>query len=325
VTPAERAALVLAGDARAVARLMRDLDDGLPGARETLRAIYPHTGQAFVIGLTGTPGAGKSTLVDELLVRLRARAQKVAVVAVDPTSPFTGGAVLGDRVRMQRHALDDGVFIRSLATRGQLGGLSHSTADAVTVLDAAGFPVILVETVGVGQDEVDVVRLADTTVVVTIPGLGDEVQALKAGILEIADVLVVNMSDREGADRTVKVLLTMLRLRADGPGQREIVQTTAMRGQGVDELLSAIEGHRDRQQASGAFAARRLAQAEARIRELLTAGLRRQAGEQIARLGGIAHLAGEVAERRRDPYSVAEEISGALQRAARPVDAKGSS
>jgi LAO/AO transport system kinase len=325
VTPAERAAPVLAGDARAVARLMRDLDDDLPGARQTLQALYPRTGQAFVIGLTGTPGAGKSTLVDELLVRLRARGQKVAVVAVDPTSPFTGGAVLGDRVRMQRHALDEGVFIRSLATRGQLGGLSRSTADAVTVLDAAGYPIILVETVGVGQDEVDVVRLADTTVVVTIPGLGDEVQALKAGILEIADVLVVNKADREGTDRTVKDLLTMLRLRAEGPGHREIVQTVAMSGQGVDELLAAIEGHRDRQQASGGFAQRRQDQAEARIREVLTAGLRRQAEAQIARVGGIAQLAAEVAARRRDPYSVAEEITGALQHAPEPVDAKGSS
>jgi LAO/AO transport system kinase len=320
VTAQERAAAVLAGESRAVALLLRDLDDDLPGAQEILRAIYPSSGHAFVVGVTGTPGAGKSTLVDELLIRLRAAGQRVAVVAVDPTSPFTGGAVLGDRVRMQRHALDDGVFIRSLATRGQLGGLSRSTADAVTVLDAAGYQTVLVETVGVGQDEVDVVRLADTTVVVTIPGLGDEVQALKAGILEIADVLVVNKADREGADRTVKDLLTMLRLRADGPGQREIVQTVAAHGQGVDELLAAIVGHRDRQQASGAFAQRRLAQAEAQVRAVLTARLRRQAEAEIARHGGITRLAEEVAARRRDPYSVAEEIGGALQRPPGPVD-----
>jgi LAO/AO transport system kinase len=314
------AAPVLAGETRAVARLLRDLDDDQPGAQETLRAIYPLTGRAFVIGVTGTPGAGKSTLVDELLVRLRARGGKVAVVAVDPTSPFTGGAVLGDRVRMQRHALDGGVFIRSLATRGQLGGLSRSTADAVSVLDAAGFETVLVETVGVGQDEVDVVRLADTTVVVTIPGLGDEVQALKAGILEIADVLVVNKADREGTDRTVRDLQTMLRLRAEGPGQHEIVQTVAVKGEGVDELLAAIERHRDRQQASGGFLERRRQHAQAQVRALLVERLRRRADGEIARLGGLERLAEEVAARRRDPYSVVDEISAALQPDGAPVD-----
>jgi LAO/AO transport system kinase len=217
---------------------------------------------------------------------------------------------LGDRIRMQQHALDPGVFIRSLATRGHLGGLSRSTGDAVAVLDAAGFPTIIVETVGVGQDEVDVARLADTTVVVTVPGLGDDVQAIKHGILEIADVLVVNKGDREGADRTVRDLHLMLGLRATGPRDLEIVQTVATRGEGIDELLAAIERHHTAQRASGAFAERRRTQAEAQLRAVIAENLRRASQKQIDRLGGIALLAGEVAERRRDPYSVAAEITG---------------
>jgi len=309
-SPADVAARVRAGDARTAARLMRDLDDEVPAALETLRVLFPSTGGAYVVGLTGTPGAGKSTVADELLVRLRKRGERVGVAAVDPSSPFTGGAILGDRIRMQRHALDPGVFIRSLATRGHLGGLSRSSADVVTVLDALGCAWVVLETVGVGQDEVDVMRVADTVVVVTVPGLGDEVQAIKAGILEIADVLVVNKSDREGADRTVRDLLTMLELRPAGAPEVEIVQTVAARGEGIDDLLAAIERHRQRQQASGGFEARRRAQAEARLRALVAWRLRRRADQEIARQGGIEALALEVAARRRDPYSVADEITG---------------
>src|SRR5438105_8861751 len=215
---------------------MRELDDLRPGAVGVLKQLYPHTGRAFVLGITGNPGAGKSTVVDALIARYRAAGKRVGVVAVDPTSPFSGGAILGDRIRMQRHATDDGVFIRSLATRGHMGGLSRSTADVVAVLDAMGFEVILVETVGVGQDEVDIVSQAHTAVVVTVPGLGDEIQAIKAGILEIADVLCVNKSDREGADRTVRDLIAMLELRPHEAAPVEIVRTVATTGQGVAEL-----------------------------------------------------------------------------------------
>src|SRR5213078_850477 len=241
---------VLAGDLQAAARLMRALDDGLPGAVEALRAIYPRTGRAFVLGITGTPGAGKSTLVDVLVARLRGEGQRVGVVAVDPSSPFSGGAILGDRIRMQRHALDPGVFIRSLATRGYLGGLSRSTFDVAHVLDAMGFQRVLIETVGVGQDEVDVMRAAHTTVVVTVPGLGDDIQAIKSGLLEIADVLVVNKADREGADRTERDLMHMLDLRTGDRKDVEIVRTIATRGNaegsGIRELADAIEKHRER-------------------------------------------------------------------------------
>jgi LAO/AO transport system kinase len=313
VSAADVARAVLAGDVRAAALLMRDLDDRVPGALEALRALYPSTGKAFIVGITGPPGAGKSTLVDELCARLRARGDRVGVVAVDPTSPFSGGAILGDRVRMQRHALDEGVFIRSMATRGQLGGLSRSTADMVAVLDALGCAVVFVETVGVGQDEIDVARLADTTVVVTVPGLGDEVQALKAGILEAADVLVVNKADREGADRTVKDLTTMLHLRPEDQGI-EIVETIAVRGEGVETLLEAILRHRERQRSGGLFEARRRAQAEAQVRAVLADRVRVAVEAEVARAGGLEHLAVEVAARRRDPYAVADEIAAAARK-----------
>ncbi len=241
---------VLAGDVRVAARLMRDIDDRTTAARAALKALHPHTGRAYIVGITGNPGAGKSTVVDALIAHYRAAGDKVGVVAVDPTSPFSGGAILGDRIRMQRHFTDDGVFIRSLATRGHLGGLSRSTFDVVAVLDAMGYQRILVETVGVGQDEVEVMKAAHTSVVVTVPGLGDDIQAIKAGILEIADVLVVNKADREGADRTERDLMHMLDLRAAGERKDvEIIRTIANRGlgngSGIAELAEAIERHRE--------------------------------------------------------------------------------
>ena len=241
---------VLAGDVRAAARLMRAVDDDHPRARQALDALFPHTGRARIVGLTGNPGSGKSTLVDGLIRGLRARGHTVGCVAVDPTSPFSGGAILGDRVRMQDHALDEGVFIRSVATRGTLGGVSRSTPAMIQILDAMGFDVILIETVGVGQAEVDVVKLADTSVVVAVPGLGDEIQATKAGLMEIADIFVINKADRDGHQRLHRELRTMLHLAPAPPDdwphwQPPILKTVATTGEGIDALIGALDQHHD--------------------------------------------------------------------------------
>jgi len=312
----ERSARVRAGDVRAGARLMRDLDDRLPSALDELRELYPYTGRAFVIGLTGNPGVGKSTVVDGLIASYRKRDLRVGVVAVDPTSPFTGGAILGDRIRMQQHALDPGVFIRSLATRGQLGGMSRSTFDVALVLDAMGYDIVLIETVGVGQDEIDVMRAAHTTVVITVPGLGDDIQAIKAGILEVADVLAVNKADREGADRAVRDLMHMLELRDAEGGRRdvEIVKTIAAwglrAGSGMDDLVGAIAAHRERT-ASGEEGSRRAeARAAAHLTELVKGILADRAERALAELGGLAEVARSVAERTLDPYTAATDIAG---------------
>jgi LAO/AO transport system kinase len=239
---------VVAGDVRTVARLIRDIDDGIPEVRETLKALYAHTGRAHIVGITGAPGVGKSTMVDQMVNRLRKKDKTVGVLAVDPTSPFTGGAILGDRIRMQRHSLDDGVFIRSLATRGHFGGLTQSTRSAIDVLDAMGKDYVIVETVGVGQDEVDVVKNADTTVILVIPGMGDDIQAIKAGILEIGDIFVINKADREGAEKTQGELTLMidmdLKKYEGGKWKPPILKSEAVFDKGVEELLEEIEKHK---------------------------------------------------------------------------------
>jgi LAO/AO transport system kinase len=243
----KRVEKILNGDIRTAARLIRDIDDGLDSARDTLKALYPHTGNAYVIGISGFPGVGKSTLVDQMIQAYRDAGKTLGVIAVDPTSPFSGGAILGDRVRMQRHGTDPGVFIRSLATRGHFGGLTRSTHSVMDVMDAMGKDIILVETVGVGQDEVDIVTTAHTTIIVLIPGMGDDIQAIKAGILEVADVFVVNKADREGLEKTIHDLEMMLDMNMKkGPEdwRPPVVASEAIEGRGLADLLSQIEAHK---------------------------------------------------------------------------------
>ncbi len=308
---------ILGGDIRTGARLMRDLDDRRPAAVAALKALFPHTGKAYIVGITGNPGAGKSTVVDAMISHYRAQGEKVGVVAVDPTSPFSGGAILGDRIRMQRHALDPDVFIRSLATRGYLGGLSRSTFDVAHVLDAMGFTRILIETVGVGQDEVDVMKAAHTTVVVTVPGLGDDIQAIKSGLLEVADVLVVNKADREGADRTERDLLHMLDLRASGERKDvEIVRTIATKGiadgSGIRELAAAVEAHRARAWQGPTAADRATRRATAHLGELIRALLADRAAAAMTARGGLDAIAQGVVSHTTDPWTVAEQLVATL-------------
>ncbi|MDQ7819958.1 MAG: methylmalonyl Co-A mutase-associated GTPase MeaB [Armatimonadota bacterium] len=295
-----------AGSVPALARLISLVEDGDPRGQEALRILHPHTGRAHLIGVTGPPGAGKSTLVDALIRRVRARGQTVAVAAVDPTSPFTGGAVLGDRIRMQDHATDPGVFIRSMATRGGLGGLAPATADVAKVLDAVGYDLVVIETVGTGQAEVDVVGAADTVVIVLVPGLGDAVQTLKAGILEIGDVFVVNKADRPDADRTATEIRMMLGMAGPRDGWfPPVLLTVATTGQGVDEVRAALEEHRQFLRSRGLLERRRRQRHRADILRILEARLRRRILEGDRRLEEFVE---KVAAGEMDPYTAAERL-----------------
>jgi LAO/AO transport system kinase len=298
---------VLSGDARAIARAISLIEDDDPGGVDLIRAVFAQTGRAFLVGVTGPPGAGKSTLVDRMVGETRRAGSTVGVIAVDPTSPFTGGAVLGDRLRMQSHAGDEGVFIRSMATRGQLGGVARATADAALVLDASGRDIVVIETVGVGQDEVEIVRTADVSIVTLVPGTGDDVQALKAGIMEIADIFVVNKADRDGADRLVSSVESNLSLHAYGAGdwRPPVIKTVATTGDGVPALMDAIARFREHARANEGT--RRRSRAESRLREIVSERLMARLERSVGP-GNLAALVERVAARQLDPYTASDQL-----------------
>ena len=304
---------IRSGEVRALARAISTIEDNRPESRELLKALFNYTGQARVIGLTGAPGAGKSTLVDQLAREYRKQERTAGIIAVDPTSPYTGGAILGDRIRMQAHHADPGIFIRSMATRGHLGGLARATTDVATVLDAAGKDVVLIETVGVGQDEIDIVRLADITVVILVPGMGDDVQTIKAGIMEIADIFVINKSDREGADRVEREIRSMqsLAVRSD-KWTPPILKTVATTAQGIPELATSIAGYERYLKQNDLLLKKKITNWHDRLIEMLRDSLLERLLAERLPEQEIARLAADVASHRRDPYSLVEEIVGSF-------------
>lgn len=308
---------VLAGEIAAGARVIRWLEDGDPRGLEALRAIYPRTGRAHVLGLTGAPGTGKSTLAAMLIGALRARGQRVGVIAVDPTSPFSGGAILGDRLRMQRHATDPGVFIRSMGSRGQHGGLARTSFDALLVLDAMGYDTLIVETVGVGQEEIEIVSLADTTMIVTVPGLGDEIQAIKSGLMEAGDIFVLNKADRDGAPETGRQLELALHLRAQAAGpeawQPPVVPVVATREEGADALLASIDTHRAYLRDHGGFEARRAQRAYAVFLKLLRDSATQRLLDAAVARPDAARLLDDIRAGRVDPHSAADTLVARLR------------
>lgn len=317
------------GDARALARAITTVENRAPGWSDLLKALFPFTGKARIIGLTGAPGAGKSTLVDQLARHYRKDNQAVGIIAVDPTSPYTGGAILGDRIRMQDHYGDPGIYIRSMATRGSLGGLASTTVDAATVLDASGRDLIMIETVGVGQDEVDIVRLADVTVVILVPGMGDDVQTIKAGIMEIADIFVINKSDHEGAERVEREIRAMQSLATrNDRWTPPIVKTVATDGVGIKELAEAIADYEAYLKKENLVFKKNVENWRERLVEMLRDAMLEKAREQMEGEGGVVErYASEIAEHKRDPYSLVEEIARGLERhplSAVPLPAKES-
>ena len=305
---------VRAGDVRTVARLIRDIDDGMPEVRGAPKESYPYTGKAYVVGITGAPGVGKSTLVDQMLSHLRKQNKTVGVLAVDPTSPFSGGAILGDRVRMQRHSMDEGVFIRSMATRGHFGGLTQSTRSAIDVLDAMGKDYVLVETVGVGQDEVDVVKSAHTTVIVVVPGMGDDIQAIKAGILEVGDIFVINKEDREGADKTLNDLRLMIETGHNkyegGRWKPTILKAQAVFDKGVAELLEEIEKHRS--YLNKAFGGLQIRKRRENVRDELFEMIKNRLVEEVlndlTETGQFDKAVESIVEGNVDPYTACDNL-----------------
>jgi LAO/AO transport system kinase len=302
------------GDARALSRAISTVENRAAGWSELLKALFPYTGKARILGLTGAPGSGKSTLVDQLAKYYRQDKQTVGIIAVDPTSPYTGGAILGDRIRMQDHYNDPGIYIRSMATRGSLGGLARTTADVATVLDASGRDRILIETVGVGQDEVDIVRLADVTIVILVPGMGDDVQTIKAGIMEIADIFVINKSDREGAERVEREIRAMQSLEARKDGWTPpIVKTVASDGKGTAELAAAVAGYEAYLQKENLAFRKNVENWQERLIEMLRDAMLEKARTQMDG-GSLNRYAAEIAEHKRDPYTLVEEIVRGIEK-----------